>query len=249
VTESVLEARAARPVRPRFFLWMAAVMAAMVFYGFSLSYFLPMARGALAPLAPVVHVHGSLYFAWMALLVAQSVLVAQGRIALHRSLGLTGIALATGLIIFGAIITALFARVQIADPAVYGLTYISLVALVAFGALFVLAMTHLREPEAHRRYVLLATIAFLIASLNRIYAYHFGLDFETYLSYLPRYLTVDLLIVALLIYDLRTRGRIHRATLVGTAVNLVPQILHAPIVGSSTFVALTHGLASLAHYP
>jgi hypothetical protein len=30
---------------------MAAAMAAMVFYGFSLSYFLPMVQGTLAPLA------------------------------------------------------------------------------------------------------------------------------------------------------------------------------------------------------
>ena len=69
-----------------------------------------------------------------------------------------------------------------------------------------------------------------------------------YLTYLPKYLTVDLLILALLWYDWRTLGSVHRATLIGGAVNIVPQLIHAPVVGSGWFIGLTHWMAEIAHY-
>jgi hypothetical protein len=49
-------------------------------------------------------------------------------------------------------------------------------------------------------------------------------------------------------YDWRTLGRLHRATVVGGLVNVVPQLLHVPIVDSAAFVALTHVLGAMAHY-
>lgn len=231
-----------------FFLGMALAMAAVVFFGFGLSYFLPMARGSMSALAPVVHVHGAFYFGWMLMLVVQAALVSQGRVALHRSLGTAGIALGTGMAIFGLLVTVLFARKGAADPAVYGLTYISLVAVVGFAALFALAIRNVRDPAAHKRYMLLATTVFLIGAVNRIFAELFGVFFDTHLTYLPKYLVVDLFIVALMAYDWRTLGRLHRATIIGGLVNVVPQLLHVPIVDSAAFVALTQTLGAMAHY-
>jgi len=54
--------------------------------------------------------------------------------------------------------------------------------------------------------------------------------------YLPRYLPVALFVAAMLVYVWRSLGSIHAATKIGAAVNIVPQILHAPIVGFATFV-------------
>ncbi len=236
--------------RPAFFLWMAVVMAAVVFGGFGLSYFVPMATGSLAPLAPIVHVHGVVYFAWLILLVTQAMLINRGSLALHRSMGLLGIAIGTGLVILGSLVTALFARKAIAmsDPTIYGVTYISLLAVFGFSVLFWLAIRSTSEPAAHKRYILLATTVFLIGGLNRIYLFLFGVGFETNLTYLPKYLTVDLLIAALVWYDWRTLGAIHRATWIGGAVNVIPQLLHVPVVGSDAFVGLTHWIAGLAYY-
>jgi len=246
MAEFAVDAAVTRAERPAFFLVMTIVMATIIFVGFGITYLQPMATGTLGPLAPVVHIHGSFYFSWMVLLVVQAVLVKQGNVALHRSLGLLGIAIATGLMIFGTMVTLLFAGRQIADsdPTAYPLAYLSLASIVVFGTLFVLAIRNIRRPEAHRRLILLATMAFLTAGINRIFAFLFDLQF----AYLALYLTVDLLIVALLVYDWRTLGKLHAATVTGALVNIVPQLLHVPISSSAAFVSFTHWLASLGHY-
>ena len=91
--------------RPSFFLVMTVVMALFIFSGFGLTYWLPMASGSLAPLPPVVHVHGAFFFSWMTLLVVQSILVSTRNVRLHMSLGTFGIALGTGVFLMGSLIT------------------------------------------------------------------------------------------------------------------------------------------------
>jgi len=248
MAELSVGAAARQSVRPSFFLWMTVAMAALVFGGFSLTYFIPMATGTLQAVPPVTHVHGAVYFSWMLLLVYQAVLVHRRRVVTHRGLGLLGIAIASALVILGTLVTVLFARSDLADPAIYGVTYISLVAIVAFGSLFALAMRNLNDPAAHKRYVLMATLAFVIGALNRIFAVLFDVGFDTHATYLPKYLCVDVFVLAMLAYDWRTLGAPHRATLIGAFVNVVPQVLHVPIVDSAAFIALTQWLASIAYF-
>jgi uncharacterized membrane protein (DUF485 family) len=247
MAELTADSGTSQAIRTSFFFWMTVGMAAVVFGGFGLSYFLPMMTGSLAALPPLVHVHGFFYFSWMLLLVWQSALINQRNVALHRSLGMLGISIGTGLMIFGSIVTIVFTKRAMAesDATIYGLMYISQIAVVGFGILFFLAIRNIRDSAAHKRYILLATTAFLIGGVNRWIDQIFNLGFEGHMSYLPRYLIVDVFIIALIAYDWRTLGRIHRATIVGTAVNVVPQLLHVPIVSSAAYVSLTHWLGNL----
>ena len=235
--------------RPRFFLGLTIIMAAIIFFGFGMTYFLPIATGSLEqPIAPIIHLHGLFYFIWMIWLVSQSSLAVTGRVALHRSMGMLGIAFATGTVLTGAIATVVFVAKFIDDPAIYGLNYISYLAVFGFMALFWVAIAKVRDSEAHKRLVILASMTFVIGGLNRIFLGLFGIDVDTHMGYLPRYLTVDVLIAAMLIYDWKNLGRIHGATVLGAAVNVIPQILHVPIVESGWFIALTHWTGSLAYY-
>jgi hypothetical protein len=248
MAELTADSGARQSVRTSFFLWMTVGMAFIVFGGFGLSYFIPMASGTLRDLPPMVHVHGFFYFAWMALLVFQSALINQNNVALHRSLGMLGISIGTAIMIFGTLVTLIFTKVGMldGDPTIYGLMYISQIAVIGFGILFFLAIRNLRDSAAHKRYILLATATFIIGGVNRWLDALFGLGFEGHLNYLPRYLVVDVFVLAMIAYDWRTLGRLHQATIIGTAVNVVPQLLHVPIVSSTTYVNLTHWLANLA---
>ena len=248
MAELTAETRSDQTAPASFFLWMTIGMAGLIFGGFGLSYFIPMATGELPPFSPLVHVHGFFYFAWMLLLVFQSVLVNQSKLTLHRSLGMGGIAIGTALIIFGTLVTIVFTKrgMDVQDPTIYGLMYISEVAVIAFAVLFVLAIRTIRAGAAHKRFILLATTAFLIGGVNRWLGAIFNVGFEGHLNYLPRYLVVDIFIVALLIYDWRYLGRIHRATAWGSAVVVIPQLLHVPIVTSAFYVAHTQWLGNLA---
>jgi len=69
-----------------FFPGMAVLLLATVFFGFARTYYL--AGVFRAPLPNLlVHIHGAVFSAWILLLIAQTSLVASGRVDLHRRLG------------------------------------------------------------------------------------------------------------------------------------------------------------------
>lgn len=90
---SVHTPAARRVGRNRFFVWMTGLLAAIVLIGFAPSFYLH----GLVPLPPVIQlrpvlppfllVHGTAMTLWFGLLLAQSLLVANGRVAWHRRLG------------------------------------------------------------------------------------------------------------------------------------------------------------------
>ncbi len=234
--------------RPGFYFWMTVAMFATIFGGFGLSYFQPMVAGTLRPVSPIVHFHGLFYFTWMTLLVAQSGLVSSGNIALHKTLGTAGISIATGLVIFATVITILNVGASLeleVTPFLFELMYISLLAILIFTVLFILAIRNTRRPEYHRRLILLATIGFLGAGINRFYIFIFTVEFAPFWAL---YAIADLFIIALLVHDWRENRKIHPATLTGGLVNVVPQVLHVPIATSGAFESLTYWLVGLSGY-
>ena len=83
----------------------AVALALTVFLGFGPTYFFPIfARSPQStqtggPVTPLVHVHAALFSAWVLLFIAQTTLVAQSRIAVHRRLGIAGGVLAALMVI------------------------------------------------------------------------------------------------------------------------------------------------------
>src|SRR5260370_31090954 len=83
-----------------FFSGMAVLIFATVFVGFARSYYLAgVFKGSLPSV--VIHIHGAVFSSGILLLLAQTSLVAAGRVDLHRRLGLLGFGLACLLVIVG----------------------------------------------------------------------------------------------------------------------------------------------------
>jgi len=236
-----------RSFQPSFFFWMTMLMAFFVFGGFGLTYWQPMVSGTLGPIPPIVHLHGLFYSTWMILLVVQSFLINTKNVQLHRSLGTFGIALATGVIILGMFITILFGRYQRANPTpdYYNLMYLGVVAVLSFGTLFCLAIRNVKNPANHKRLILFATICLLAPGINRLYMVPFGM---TRLPLSAMYLTLDVLIAAILIYDWRIMRKISAVSITGAAIIIIPELFRASITGSETFAGLCNVLADLAYY-
>jgi hypothetical protein len=236
-----------RGFRPSFFFWMTVAMACCVFSGFGLTYWVPMATGTLTTLPPIVHVHGLFYSAWMVLLVTQAALIGARNVTMHRTLGTFGIAIATGVLFTGLLITLMFghATPTTALPFYYDLMYLGFAAVLAFGALFTLAIRRRGVPEQHRLLILFATIPLLPPGINRLYQVTFSLN---YLPVLATYLTMDALVAAILIHDWRTNRKLGNASLIGTAAVLALQLLHAPIVHSAAFANVCRVLTDLVYY-
>jgi len=84
----------------RFFTGMGIVIAAVIVAGFAPTYFFRPLTGQ-PPLSPLLHLHGIVFSAWVALFVAQTSLVATRRTAVHRRLGLTALALVPTMVVVG----------------------------------------------------------------------------------------------------------------------------------------------------
>src|ERR1700730_5423505 len=151
-----------------FFSSMAMLLCAVVFVGFSPTYF---RAGMLrAPLpSPILHVHGAVFTLWMVLYLVQTTLISARRVAWHRSLGTVAFCLPPVMIILGVIaaIDALGRKVSIGplDPAVS--SAIPLIGIVGFTIVIYASWRARRKPDAHKRLILLATIGLVEAAFGR----------------------------------------------------------------------------------
>jgi hypothetical protein len=232
---------------PSFFFWMTVAMAACIFSGFTLTYWQPMMAGTMVPLPPIVHLHGAFYFAWIVLLMLQASLIGRGSLALHRSIGTFGITIATGVLVTGLLLTLMFGRVSPPDttPSYYDFMFLGFTAILGFGLLFTLAIRNVRKPGNHKRLILLATIPLLPPGINRLYQVTLGLVDAPVLA---TYMTMDVLLAAILIYDWRTLGKASRVSVLGAVVILGVQLAHGPIVTSAVFADFCSWISSAAYY-
>ena len=245
MAEAVAAQRTPRTgIRPSFHLWMVLVMCVFIFGGFGMTYLGPLATGTFPPAPPVVHLHGAVFFGWMLLLVAQSLLVNVRNVRLHRSLGTFGIAYAGAIVLLGVLITIISSATTQWTADSYGLFYLSFVAPVSFAAIFSLAIRSLKTPAVHRNLILLATLSILMPGINRLYMMSLGLQ---HVPFYGTYATMDVILAAILLHERRS-GAISRATWIGAAIIVVPQLLMPVVAPSEAFHQFCHFMGSLAYY-
>jgi hypothetical protein len=208
-------------------LLLAAVVA-----GFWQTFFFP--DGTAEPLEPYLVVHGVAVVAWFVLFAVQTLLVSSGQLAVHRRLGVLG-----ALVAAAVIATSLFTILHIVDhwrgngidvEARRGLIGLivwgDLGALVAYAALLVRGLHKRRQPDAHRRLMLLASFAIISPALIRIAGLPAFAGMDGILLTLGGLLALAALLV---LYDLVTLRRVHRETRWGVPffllVHLVPAFM------------------------
>jgi hypothetical protein len=196
-----------------FFTGMATAVIATVAAGFAPTYYLkPLFATPALPLS--IHVHGALFTAWVLLFAAQTSLVAGNRTDLHRRLGAIGAVLAVAMVVSGLVVAIASARA--AHPALGALAsapplfvlVIPLASLVVFTILVGLGLYYRRRPDAHKRLMLLGTIALLPPALGRMRILN-AIGPQAFFG-----VTV-LFIVVIVAYDYWTRRRVHAVSLCG----------------------------------
>jgi hypothetical protein len=208
----------------RFFVGMSVAAAVTVFLGFARTYYLK----SLFPMPSfpwLFHVHGALFTAWMLLLVLQASLVASRRIALHRRVGLIGGCLVVPMLATGFLAAIAAARGQGPMSAAVargelrrfgqGLPpleamIVPLTTMLLFGVFAGAGLACRRRPDVHKRFMALATIAMLPAATGRAISMLFGVANPALF-----FGSIGLFVLAIVIYDRRTLGRVHPVTLWG----------------------------------
>jgi len=217
----------------RFFMTMALVIASIVFAGFAPTFYLR-AFYHPEPLQSVFHIHGLVFTTWIVLFVVQTSLVSARRTDLHRRLGVLGGALALLMLVVGyqAAVTAArrgFSTPGLPPPLVF--FAVPVFDLLVFATLVGAGLYLRRQPAAHKRLMLLATVAVLTAAIARL-PYVLPLGPPAFFG------LTDLLIIAAMVYDWRTRGRVHPALLWGGLFLIASQPLRLAISGTDTWLAL-----------
>jgi hypothetical protein len=156
-----------------FFTAMALAMLAVAVAGFLPS--IVHTAGRRAPLSPLVAVHGFLFFAWLILFLVQSRLVATGRVALHRRVGVAaGFVLALMVPLSYVTTVAMVRRgfdlsgdLRIdADPLFESIFQFG--DLTLFTVLAVTAIAYRRHPDIHKRLMLFANLSLMGAPLAHL---------------------------------------------------------------------------------
>ena len=241
---ATIAAPRARPLVSKFYVGMAAVCVAIAFGGFFATYWLQVGRGTFTG-SGMLHLHGLLFSLWTLFFLSQALLVANRNLKTHRAWGLFGISLATAMLFTGlAVVTnGLHERIAAGyDAPARAFAIVPVTGILTFAGFVTAALLNLRRPEWHKRFMLLGTVVILQAAVARFFFLAAtgggpglrpgaGPPMPIERS-LPTGMLIDLLVIAAMIHDWRSHGRVHPAYLWGFGVMVTVQILR-PIVGYS----------------
>ena len=247
------------PVRERFYVGMAAACLAVAVIGFAPTYWAPMARGTLS-VAPITHLHGLLFYGWLLFFLLQTTLVASGRTARHREMGLLGIAIATAMFFVG--MGAAVHRMRELDAAGLGeagrrFAIVPVTSVTFFATLFALAIRHLRQPAIHKRLLLVASVSLLQAAVARWTRLLLApAQPDAVIGALPAPpgvaftivpgLISDLILVAAIIHDRRTTGRVHPVYGMAGGALVALQVARVPLSQTDAWMRAAGWLVALA---
>jgi hypothetical protein len=221
-----------------FFSGMALLMLATVFEGFAHTYYLAGVFHAPLP-SLVIHVHGAAFSCWILLLVAQTSLVSLGRVDIHRRLGIAGFVLASLMVILG-VMAATDLLVREGGPPGTDAKFfyiVSLSGMMIFAPLIFFAFRARTNPPAHKRLILVATMALVVAAIARFTVVH-NLGAAYRFSYI--------FLILLVAYDLWSTRKIHPATLFAGAYLIFVEQISQPVGHSAGWHAFAGWVQSLA---
>lgn len=225
----------------QFFSAMAVLILATVFAGFARTYYLAGVFHAPLP-SLIVHIHGAAFSCWILLLVAQTSLVYAGRVDIHRRLGIAGFLLACLMVVLGVLVaTDSLVRHAAApagrDPQAFYI--VPLTDVLIFAAVIFFGFRARGNPTAHKRLMLIATIAISDAAIARwpVAFVHNG-------AYLYVQIAFLLLLAA---YDLWSTRKLQRATLWAGAFLILMELMRDPIGHTNAWHLFANWVISRVH--
>jgi len=235
--------------RTGFFFWMSALLLAFLLVGFAptlyLREFFPV-----APIPGYLYVHGTVLTAWFVWLLLQTSLVRTGNTAMHRRMGVIGAIVGAAVVVAGPMASfGVVGRLREAGLdwdtdmsalpflGVDGVPMVNFAAQVVWGNLFsiavfagmlIAAVLLRRNPQAHKRLMVLGSIAIVGPALARVSRWPiFGGEDS---GFIP--VVFFGLVIAVIAHDLVTTRRLHRATWIGAAVIVASSVAQQVIAGS-----------------
>ena len=235
--------------RSGFFFWVSVLLLAFLLIGFSptlyLREFFPV-----EPIPGYLYAHGIILTGWFVWLVLQTSLVRNGSTATHRRMGVIGAVIGAAVVVAGPMAAlGVVGRLRgagldwdtdmsaIAEVGVQGVPMLNfaaqvvwgnLVSIAVFAGMLAAAVLLRRNPQAHKRLMLLGSITIMGPVLARISRWPiFGGEDSAFIPVM-----MVSLVVAVVVHDLVTMRKLHRATLIGVGVIVIGTVAQQFIAGS-----------------
>jgi hypothetical protein len=223
-----------------FFVFMGVLFPVVAFIGFFHSYS-TFASGTLI-IHWITHIHAFAMTAWLALYFMQALFAATGNLKIHRKLGPLSVVLSIIVFLFMGIVT--IRSIIVYHPPQGSFAFLNLLVdlfeMFCFG-LFVTWGMLLRKKNsaAHKRLLTIITAVVLMAAVDRgRYTYSlptFGLEPPA-----SSFVYLDILLIPIFVYDLVRLQKVHKYTLLGTAIVISLQVLTAMISRSPGWYRLSY---------
>ena len=212
-----------------FFAGMGIAILLLVFVGFAPTYDLRHTIDSgrpLTPLTPLIMLHGAAFTAWVLLFIAQAGLISARQIKLHKWLGGTMMGLAAAMVLLGVLTAVGQVERGSGPPELPPLVWLAvpLIDMPVFAGLVAAGYLNRRDPQTHKRFMLLATLLMLQPAIGRLpvlVATPIGPELNALVAWAFS--------LALIAWDLASRGRVHKASVIGILVLAGEQLLRIAI--------------------
>jgi len=207
---------------------MAVVLVVAIAVGFSTSARSRAAAG-MPPLEWPVLLHAGMFFSWFLIFLAQTMLAATGRIALHRALGYAAVIVAAVMVVDGPWVAISAVRKGHLGPHPADLEFMLVMIgdVLVFGFFVALAVVYRRRRDLHRTFMLLGSLSMLPPAIARWPGVHLD-PARVAVLMLP-------LVAAVPIHDLIVRRRLHPASLWGAVGLLASVPLRVAVAHTTTW--------------
>lgn len=225
----------------RLYLVAAILTPIIVLLGFGRTYYLKAFFDSPSIPGRLVHLHGLVMTSWVLLFVTQITLVAKRRVKLHQKLGIAGAFLAALVVIVG-LLTAVSAAARGASPGPPALQFLIIPFgdMVAFASLITIALYYRRQPDIHKRVMLLAALNLLTPAIARI-----PLSFILNGGPLAFFGLTDLIILGVVAADTIKHKRLHPVFLWGTILVIAFQPLRLFLSQTGAWLYIAQSLVAL----
>ena len=224
------------PARDRriYAVWIGVVWAAIL-AGFGLDFTRYMGEAPSPPL--ILHFHAAVYVLWLALVALQILWVEAGNLRRHKLLGWWTVGVSALMVPLGLAAALVDQARQVAHPD-YAPQFLALEfeEMFAFSAFMIAGVIYRRNPAAHKRLMVLSAVAISDAGFARIWLIGIKKEIPGLFGFWVTYFWgIFLLLVAMGIWDLWHRRRIHPAVLFGAAVLWLGEIITTVLNFSPTW--------------
>ena len=207
------------PVRDRkiYAVWIGMVWAGIL-GGFGLDFARYLGETPTPPF--ILHFHAAVYVLWLGLVTLQILWVEIGKVRRHKQLGWLTVAVSVVMVPLG-LAAAFVDQARQVGHSDYAPQFLALEfeEMIAFSVFMTAGVIFRRNPAAHKRLMLLSAVAISDAGFARVWLMGIKTEIPGLFGWWLQYFWgILLILVAMAVWDLWHRRRIHPAVLFGAAL-------------------------------